>query len=68
MSVLKENGVTDTRIPKPTIFNALDISINIFEAVFFPPCEKHDCNRSMDFDIKEKKFEKPKSDVGVLVM
>lgn len=44
MNVLEENGFTDTRIPKPIISNALDISINIFEAVFFPPREKHDCN------------------------
>ena len=44
MNVLEENGFTDTRIPKPSISNALGISINIFEALFFPPREKHDCN------------------------
>jgi hypothetical protein len=44
MNVLEENGFTDTRIPKPTISNALNISINIFKAVFISPREKHDCN------------------------
>ena len=54
MNVLEENGFTDTRIPKPTISNALDISINIFKAVFISPREKHDGNWRMDFDIEDK--------------
>lgn len=60
---------TFPRIPEPIILNTLDIAINILEAVFLPPYEKHGyTGKGLSIPNGKKTIRGAKGKFGVVVM